>query len=135
MNVYTMFGSGLGTAEATALSTRLATWHDAMVAHERKIRAGRADACDEECPHADARTLWIEALEVFGERAQELTFLRSRARTASEPSDELAASSAVPSEAVYSGRRSTDPGHQAVARQSKLFVDSSERSRTVPVER
>ena len=81
MNMYAMVGSGLGTAEATALSARLADWHDAMVAHERKIRAGRADAvCDEECPHAEARTLWIEALEAFGDRAQELTFLRSRAR-------------------------------------------------------
>ncbi len=135
MNVYTMVGSGLGTAEATALSARLATWHDTMVAHERKIRARRADAaCDEECPHADARTLWIEALEVFGERAQELTFLRSRATAGSEPSDELSASSDVGSEAVYRGRRSTGSGHQAVVRQSKLFGDSSERSRTVTVE-
>jgi hypothetical protein len=80
MNMYTMVGSGLGTAAATALSTRLAAWHDAMVAHERKIRAGRPDAvCDEECPHSEARTLWIEALEVFGDRAQELAFLRSHA--------------------------------------------------------
>ena len=80
MNMYTMVGSGLGTAVATALSTRLAAWHDAMVAHERKIRAGRPDAvCDEECPHSEARTLWIEALEVFGDRAQELAFLRSHA--------------------------------------------------------
>ena len=135
MNVYTMVGSGLGTAEATALSARLAAWHDVMVAHERKIRAGRSDAaCDEECPHADARTLWVEALEVFGERAEELTFLRSRATADSEPSDERAASSDVRSEAVYRRRRSTDSGHPAVARQSKVFVDSSERSRTVTVE-
>ena len=135
MNVYTMVGSGLGTAEATALSARLATWHDAMVAHERKIRAGQADAaCDEECPHADARTLWIEALEIFAERAQELTFLRSRATAASEPSEELAASSDVRSAAVYGGRRSTDSGHQAVARQSKLFLDSSEQPRTATAE-
>ena len=85
MNLYTMAGSGLGTAEATALSARLATWHDAMVAHERKIRAGRTDAvCDEECPHSDARTLWIEAVDVFGDRAQELTFLRSHATRRSE---------------------------------------------------
>ena len=79
MNLYTMVGSGTSSAEATALIVRLAAWHDAMVAHERKIRAGRADgACDEECPHAEARALWIEALETFGDRAQELTFLRSR---------------------------------------------------------
>ena len=80
MNVYMMVGSGVGTTEATTLSARLARWHDAMVAHERKIRAGHADAaCDEECPHANARTLWIEAREIFGDRVQELTFLRSRA--------------------------------------------------------
>jgi hypothetical protein len=136
MNMYTMVGSGFGRAEATALSARLATWHDAMVAHERKIRAGRPDAaCDEECPHADARALWIEALETFGERAHELTFLRSRATAASEPSEELvAASSDERSGAAYRGPRSTGPGHQATARQSKLFVDSSEQSRTVLVE-
>ena len=135
MNVYTMIGSGLATAEAAALSARLATWHDAMVAHERKLRAARADAaCDEECPHADARWLWIEALEIFGDRAQELTFLRSRATAASGPSEELGASSDVRSEAAYRHRCSAASGHQAVARQSKLYVDSSERSRTVTVE-
>ena len=79
MNPYSIMGSGNGTAAAAALSARLATWHDAMVAHDRKIRAGRAEeVCDEECPHAEARTLWVEALEIFGDRAQELTFLRSR---------------------------------------------------------
>jgi len=53
MNMYTMVASGNGMPEAEALSGRLGTWHDAMVAHERKIRAGRVDAaCDEECPHA-----------------------------------------------------------------------------------
>jgi hypothetical protein len=79
MNPYSMVGSGNGTAAAAALSARLASWHDAMVAHDRKIRAGRAEeVCDEECPHAEARTLWVEALEIFGDRAQELTFLRSR---------------------------------------------------------
>jgi hypothetical protein len=51
-----------------------------MVAHERKIRAGRSEeVCDEECPHGEARTLWNEAVETFGERARRLTFLRSRA--------------------------------------------------------
>jgi hypothetical protein len=107
MNMYTMVGSGVGTAEAAALSARLAGWHDAMVAHERKIRAGRADAvCDEECPHAEARTLWVEALEVFGDRAQELTFLRSR------------------------GGAAVEPAHTAAARRSKLFAGSSGGART-----
>jgi hypothetical protein len=84
MNLYMMVGCGLGTAAAVELSTRLATWHDAMVAHERTIRARRADAaCEEECPHDQARPLWIEALDVFGERAQELTFLRATAASIS----------------------------------------------------
>jgi hypothetical protein len=134
MNLYTIVGSGLGTAEATALSARLATWHDLMVAHERKIRAGRAAAvCDEECPHAEARTLWVEALEIFGERAQELTFLRSRATAATESSEELVASSDVRSEAACRRRRSTGAGQPPVT-QSQLFVDSSKRSRTITAE-
>jgi hypothetical protein len=82
MNLYTMV-AGNETSEAVALGVRLAAWHDAMVAHERKIRAGRAgEVCDDECPHGDARTLWADALHVFGDRAQELTFLRSRAARA-----------------------------------------------------
>jgi hypothetical protein len=84
MNVYTIVGSGIGSPEAAALSTRLASWHDAMVTHERKIRAGRTgEACDDECAHADARALWKEAVETFGNRAHELTFLRTRATAVS----------------------------------------------------
>jgi len=80
MNLYTMVGSGVGSLGANALGKRLAAWHDAMVAHERKIRAGRTEeVCNEECPHAEARSLWVDALEIFGDRAQELRFLRSRA--------------------------------------------------------
>jgi hypothetical protein len=93
MNLYMMVGSGRGTPEAVALGARLAAWHDAMVAHERKIRAGRPDSvCDDECPHAEARTLWIEALDVFGDRAQELMFLRSRWRTANQQEVDLCSS-------------------------------------------
>jgi hypothetical protein len=134
MNLYSMVGSGNGTPEASALSARLATWHDAMVAHERKIRAGREEVCDEECPHAEARTLWVEAREVFGDRAQQLTFLRSRAAVESRHSEELVASVDVMSEAADRGRRSNGPGHEAVTRRSKLFVGSSERSRTATAE-
>jgi hypothetical protein len=123
MNPYLMVGFGNGSAEAAALSARLASWHDAMVAHERKIRAGREHACDEKCPHAEARTLWVEALEIFGDRAQELTFLRSRANAASEPS-----------EAADRGRRSNGPGHTPFARRSRLLVGSSERARTATAE-
>jgi hypothetical protein len=130
MNLYTMVGSGNGTPEATALSARLATWHDAMVSHERKIRAGRADAlCDDECPHADARTLWVEAVEVFGDRAQELTFLRSRAIRESEQSEELVTPANALSEAADRGHRSNGSGQRTATRRSKLFADSAERSR------
>ena len=80
MNPYLILGSGLGTNEAHSLSARLSTWHDAMVAHERRLRAGRtSDVCDDECAHAEARALWSEATAAFGPRAHELTFLRSRA--------------------------------------------------------
>ena len=80
MNPYVMLGSGLGTNEATALSARLSAWHDSMVAHERRLRTGTTgDSCDDECPHAEARALWSEAVATFGSRANELTFLRSRA--------------------------------------------------------
>jgi hypothetical protein len=135
MNLYTMVGSGNGTPEAEALSGRLGIWHDAMVAHERKIRAGRADApCDEECPHAEARTLWIEALEVFGDRAQELTFLRSRATAAAEPAEELVMSADVLSEAADRGPRSNDSSQKGAPGRSRLFAGSSERPRTVRAE-
>jgi hypothetical protein len=80
MNVYAMVSSSVGTNEAMSLSARLAAWHDAMVAHERRLRGGRADdRCDDECPHAEAQALWHEAIDALGARAQELTFLRSRA--------------------------------------------------------
>jgi hypothetical protein len=80
MSPYAILGSSVGTVEAASLCVRLAEWHDAMVAHERRLRTGRAsDACDDECPHIEARALWTEALETLGRRAGELTFLRSRA--------------------------------------------------------
>ena len=134
MNPYSLVASGNGTLEAAALSARLATWHDAMVAHERKIRAGREEVCDEECPHADARTLWVEALELFGDRARELTFLQSRAGVESNRSEELVASADVVSEAADRGHRSDGSGHKAVTRRSKLFVNSSVRPRTATAE-
>ena len=84
MNPYVMLGSGIGTSEAASLSARLAAWHDAMVAHERRLRAAAGvDACDEECPHVEAQGLWTEAVETLGTRAHELAFLRSRARAGS----------------------------------------------------
>ena len=134
MNLYSMVGTGNGTPEAAALSDRLVTWHDAMVAHERKVRARRADElCDEDCPHAQARGLWFEALEVFGDRAQELTFLRSRA-LGSEPSPKFVASRNVEAKAGDRDHRSTGSGHEAASRRAELPVGSSEQFRTSKAE-
>jgi hypothetical protein len=80
MNPYTALGHHVGTSEAASLSGRLAAWHDEMVAHERRLRSGLTGVpCHDECPHAEARTLWSEALALFGGRAEQLSFLRSRA--------------------------------------------------------
>ena len=79
MNPYAVIGSGTGTPEAESLGVRLTAWHDSMVAHERRLRSAPSiDGCHDECPHAEARALWAEALETFGSRAHELRFLRSR---------------------------------------------------------
>jgi hypothetical protein len=80
MNPYSIVGAGIATAEAASLRARLRTWHDAMVAHERRVRSQRmTGACNDECPHVEARMLWTEALALLGGEAGELTFLRSRA--------------------------------------------------------
>ena len=82
MNPYILIGSGIGTVEAAALSQQLAAWHDDMVMHERRLRVGHTrTVCDEACAHAEARRLWARALTAFGERAHELSFLRSHALT------------------------------------------------------
>jgi hypothetical protein len=47
-----------------------------MVKRLRKASLRRAD-CDEECPHVEARLLWAEAVDVFGDDAKKLTFLRA----------------------------------------------------------
>jgi hypothetical protein len=97
MSPYAILGSGVGTAEAADLCARLTAWHDTMVAHERRLKAGRtSDSCDEECPHGEARTLWTEALATLGPRASELTFLRSRANHVSPSPDTAAATTFVP---------------------------------------
>jgi hypothetical protein len=77
MNPYALLGRRIASREAEDLSARLSAWHDAMVAHERKLRTG--EACDDECPHVEARALWNAAVEAFGNEADELVFLRSRA--------------------------------------------------------
>ena len=107
MNPYTRLGSGIGTSEATVLSNRLAMWHDAMVSHERLVRAGRAgDVCGEDCPHGEASALWAEAVTTFGERADELSFLRSRAITATRGPDDAGGDAGVETSEASDDRRS-----------------------------
>ena len=86
MNLYHRIGSTIGSAEALSLSGRLAAWHDAMVTHERRLRASRTPRkCDEDCPHAEASALWSEALTTLGDRAHELAFLRSHGQSLIRP--------------------------------------------------
>jgi hypothetical protein len=109
MNPYAILGSGVATTEAAALCTHLTAWHDAMVAHERRLRSGRTiEVCDEACPHSEAKILWAKALATFGSRAYALTFLRSRGVKVLRRSDELIA----PHDAV-SG---PDDRHRSAAR-------------------
>ena len=105
MNPYAILGSGVGTEEAASLCVRLNAWHDAMVSHERRLRAGRTGhTCDEDCPHVEARALWAEALATFGKRADDLAFLRSRAMVASESTELMPATPTV-SEAISAAER------------------------------
>ena len=93
MNPYAVVGSASRTAEAASLQARLTAWHDAMVAHERRLRSGPAtDVCHEDCPHVEARRLWAEVSAMLGPRAGELTFLRSRALNTTAASNSRAAS-------------------------------------------
>lgn len=115
MNPYTRLGSGVGTRESAELIARLSAWHDAMVAHERRIRTGRtADVCDEECPHAEARALWNDAVATFGDRAGELTFLRLRADDTSRRSSRGAAERVRSEAADGAGRPQATPERAAV---------------------
>jgi hypothetical protein len=108
MNPYVVLGSGIGTSEAAALASRLAIWHDAMVAHERALRAGRNGiVCDDECPHVEARMLWAEAVVTYGSRAQELAFLRSRATGVTRQTLTERAPATAHSEDADHGRPST----------------------------
>ena len=80
MNPYAIADLASGRVDAASLRARLEAWHDAMVTHERRLRADATAApCDDECPHGEAPSLWREAAAMLGARANELTFLRSRA--------------------------------------------------------
>ena len=134
MNPYAIVSSGIGTAEAASLRARLMAWHDTMVAHERRLRAGlTTDACDDECPHVEARTLWAEALATLGPRASELTFLRSRALGAAQSSPEPVepAPTLSPAAATVQAPRAT---RNRPARLSKSFMDSPDSSRMATAE-
>jgi hypothetical protein len=76
MHIYRALGDRIGTLEVRDLAQQLVRWHDAMVKHLRVInRHGRR--CPEGCPHEEARTLWLAALDVFGDGASALGFLQS----------------------------------------------------------
>ena len=125
MNPYAILGSGVGTEEAASLCARLNAWHDAMVAHERRLRANRTGhACDEDCPHVEARTLWAEALATFGKRANDLAFLRSRAMVAPE-SAELLPATPTGSETVSAAERGSRALPSATQGRPKLRTGPS----------
>ena len=73
MNVYRVIGDRVGTHAARELAQQLVAWHDAMVKH---LRVGGRGECPEGCAHEEARALWAAAVEIFGEEASGLSFLR-----------------------------------------------------------
>ena len=132
MNPYVIVESGIGTTEAASLRARLMAWHDAMVAHERRLRSGNStDMCGEECPHVEARRLWAEASAMLGPPASELTFLRSRALGASASSSETAKSV---SQAPERGTRAGAAPAASTRRPSSSFKDSAVPSRIATAE-
>jgi hypothetical protein len=134
MNPYAIVNSGIGSTDAASLRARLIAWHDAMVAHERRLRAGQtADTCNDECPHVEARALWAEVSAMLGPRANELTFLRSRAKGASASSDRLTVSAKPVSSEADSEHRERSPRVTA-ARRLESPMDSPEPSRMVTAE-
>jgi hypothetical protein len=134
MNPYAIVGSGVVTPEAAALRARLSAWHDAMVAHERRLRTGlTTDRCDEECPHVEARTLWAEAVVTFGTGADELAFLRSRGAVASADAERIAPATTC-SKPAATVERATGAALSATAKRPKSSIGSSRPSRTPTAE-
>ena len=135
MNPYAIVGVGVGTAEAASLRARLMAWHDAMVAHERRMRLGHApDVCDDDCAHVEARMLWAEASAMLGRRARELTFLRSRALNVPASSNQLAQSAKTVSQQADSARPSRAAQAASARRLSRSSIDSSGRSQIATAE-
>ena len=136
MNPYAIVSSVMGTAEAASLRARLMAWHDAMVAHERRLRLGETtDICDDECPHVDARALWAETLEMLGSRARELTFLRSRALSAHASSNQRAVSAETASRDAGTTRRSSAMRSATTRRSSESSSESPSARRMAAAER
>jgi hypothetical protein len=75
--MYRSIASAFGTPAALDLAHRLAAWHDAMVIHRRLVGDEARNACEADCPHDEAELLWLQALDVFGERAHQFAFLRT----------------------------------------------------------
>jgi hypothetical protein len=76
MSLYRSMATAVGTRHALELAHRLAAWHDAMVIHRRRAGDAAGPSCDVDCPHEQAESLWLEAVDVYGERAHEFAFLR-----------------------------------------------------------
>jgi hypothetical protein len=85
MSLYRSIATAVGTREALDLAHRLAAWHDAMVLHRRRAGDAAGPLCELDCPHERAESLWLEAVDVYGERADEFAFLRSFGSTSSQP--------------------------------------------------
>jgi hypothetical protein len=136
MNLYAMLASGSDASSSSALAARLAAWHDSMVAHERRLRTGRTgDACDDECPHVEARALWAEALAAFGERAHELSFLRSRATSLAPPGGHAVPPRSPGVERVDNGRMADrEQKETGRDRRSRPLMNPSLRSQRVMAE-
>ena len=83
MTLYRSAATATGTCEAFDLAERLAAWHDAMVIHRRRAGDAAGPSCEVDCPHEEAELLWRAAVDVYGERAREFTFLCSVGRVSS----------------------------------------------------
>jgi hypothetical protein len=78
---YQAIANRVGSTDALELGHRLASWHDRMVAHARLARSSPR-RCHETCPHAESIELWRGAVEVLGDVAENLTFLKTMAANA-----------------------------------------------------
>jgi hypothetical protein len=77
MSLYHSIANAIGTRDALDLAHRLAAWHNAMVIHRRAAGDAAGPSCAFDCPHEQAAELWLEAVEIFGDRAHECAFLRT----------------------------------------------------------